>query len=201
MAAFEAASVRSKAGLKRLSRAFFTRDTLVVARALVGRLLVHESPEGRVAGRIVEAEAYRGSEDSGSHAFRGRTNRNATMFGPPGHLYVYFTYGMHYCSNVVCERNGVPGAVLLRAVEPLEGLDLMAERRGLEDPRLLAKGPARLCQAFGFDRRHDGADLVTGQIWIEGRPKLKGPRKVSSRVNVGNALQWRFYEEGRWKSR
>jgi DNA-3-methyladenine glycosylase len=187
--------------VKRLPRAFFSRDTLIVARALLGRMLVHESSEGRVAGRIVEAEAYRGADDSGSHGFRGRTMRNATMFGPPGHLYVYFTYGMHYCSNVVCEKDGVAGAVLLRAVEPVEGLDLMAERRGLEDPRLLARGPARLCQAFGFDRRHDGSDLVTGPIWIEGRPKRKGTHKVSSRINVRNDHQWRFYEEGPWKSR
>jgi DNA-3-methyladenine glycosylase len=124
------------------------------------------------------------------------------MFGPPGHLYVYFTYGMHFCCNVVCETDGIPGAVLLRAVEPLEGLDLMVERRGLERTRDLARGPARLCQAFGIDRRHNGTDLVGGEIWLEPRRRLKGEILTSKRIGLTAGLDqpWRFYEEGIWIS-
>jgi DNA-3-methyladenine glycosylase len=186
--------------MNRLSRRFFARETLVVAQALLGRTLVHESPEGTVAGRIVEVEAYRGFDDPGSHAFRGPTRRNATMFGPPGHLYVYFTYGMHDCANVVCEREGVAGAVLLRAVEPTLGLPIMAKRRGTEDPHLLARGPGRLCRAFGIDRRHDGADLIQGEIWVSVRRTSRGGIKASERIGLafGGNLSWRFYEEGPW---
>jgi DNA-3-methyladenine glycosylase len=189
--------------LSRLTRRFYSRPTLDVAPALLGRLLVHESAEGRTAGRIVEVEAYCGRQDPGSHAYRGSTPRNEVMFGPPGHLYVYFTYGMHYCSNVVCENEGVAGAVLLRAVEPVEGIDLMAARRGSEDPRNLARGPARLCQAFGIERALNGADLAGGPVWVEGRPRLRGALRTSTRIGVreGSDVDWRFYEEGPWASR
>jgi DNA-3-methyladenine glycosylase len=155
-----------------------------------------------VAGRIVEVEAYGGSEDPGSHAYRGQTARNSTMFGSPGHLYVYFTYGMHYCSNVVCERDGKPGAVLLRAVEPTDGLELMVARRGVNEPRMLARGPARLCQAFGIGRTLDGADLVEGPIWVGGRQKLRGDILESPRIGikVGLEFTWRIYEAGPWAS-
>lgn len=198
-----AAPFSAKEEVKRLSRAFFARDTLVVAQALLGHILVHESPQGRVAGRIVEAEAYRGAEDPGSHAYRGQTRRNVTMFGPPGHLYVYFTYGMHHCANIVCEKDGVAGAVLLRAVEPVEGMEIMATRRGLTDPRGLARGPARLCQAFGLDLRHDGADLIQGPVWVGRSKALRGAVQTSGRVGVaaGGDHRWRFYEEGPWASR
>lgn len=189
--------------MKRLSRAFFARNALEVAPALLGRILGHESAEGLVTGRIVEVEAYRNTDDPGSHAHRGKTNRNATMFGPPGHLYVYLTYGIHHCANIVCERDGTAGAVLLRAVEPLDGLELMSKRRGLEDPRLLARGPGRLCQAFGLDRRHDGADLVDGPVYVIGRQDVKAPVRTSRRIGVPPTigLEWRFYEEGPWASR
>lgn len=188
--------------MKPLSRRFYSRPTLQVAHDLIGRVLVGESEEGTVEGRIVEVEAYGGEDDPGSHAFRGRTRRNSTMFGPPGYLYVYFTYGMHYCANLVCERDGVPGAVLLRAVEPTEGLELMAVRRGSGDPRLLARGPARLCEAFGIDTSLDGADLAEGPVWIGGRRRVRGIVGTTPRVGVkvGHELAWRVYEEGSWAS-
>ncbi|MGH2769548.1 MAG: DNA-3-methyladenine glycosylase [Actinomycetota bacterium] len=186
-----------------LQRAFYARDTLLVARELLGRCLYHRTDEGLVAGRIVEVEAYGGAADPGSHAYRGRTARNAVMFGPPGHLYVYFTYGMHHCSNVVCEQDGHPGAVLLRALEPLLGLEIMARRRGTQIPQALTSGPARLCRAFGIDLAHNGADLGKGSIWVQGDPILEGPVEASPRIGLreGNEAPWRFYEVGPWNSR
>jgi len=144
-----------------LPRAFYDRDPLEVAPDVLGKVLVSQvGPSGRAA-RIVEVEAYRGGEDPASHAFRGRTRRNAAMFGPPGHLYVYFTYGMHFCANVVCWPEGRAGAVLLRAAEPLEGIEAMrCARAAARTDSDLASGPAKLCQAFGFDRSYDGMDLV-----------------------------------------
>jgi DNA-3-methyladenine glycosylase len=156
-----------------------------------------------MAGRIVEVEAYCGAADPGSHAYRGRTARNAVMFGPPGHLYVYFTYGMHHCANVVCESDGRPGAVLLRALEPLSCLGLMARRRGTGDPHALASGPARLCQAFGIDLAHNGLDLCGDSIWVQGDPTLEGPVESSPRIGLREGIEapWRFYEAGPWNSR
>lgn len=188
--------------LRRLPRRFYARDALVVARDLLGRSLVYEAPAGTVSGRIVEVEAYRGGLDPASHAFRGRTARNAVMFGPPGHLYVYFSYGMHHCANVVCEAEGSPGAVLLRAVEPTAGLALMAARRGTADVSLLARGPGRLGEAFGLDLACNGHDLVSGPVWIGGSPVLRGPVAASPRIGISRAAEepWRFYEEGPWAS-
>ena len=145
-----------------LVRAFYARPATVVARALLGRILVRDAPEGRLAGRIVEVEAYRGAQDPASHAYRGRTARNAVMFGPAGHAYVYFTYGMHFCVNMVClGEEGSASAVLLRAGAIIAGEDLALARRGRERlaSRDLARGPARLCQALGIDRQLDGADV------------------------------------------
>lgn len=189
--------------MSRLSRRFFARPTLEVAAALLGRKFVHESEEGVASGRIVEVEAYCGELDPGSHAFRGKTPRNTVMFGPPGHLYVYFTYGMHFCCNVVCESDGVAGAVLLRAIEPVDGIDLMIERRGTEVIRDLARGPARLCQALGIDRRHNGTDLTVPPMWIEQRRRVVGKIKSSPRIGLRPGIDqpWRFYEDGPWISR
>jgi DNA-3-methyladenine glycosylase len=186
----------------RLVRSFYSQPTLEVAESLLGRTLYRETEEGLVAGRLVEVEAYCGAEDPASHAYRRLTPRNAIMFGPAGYLYVYFSYGMHHCANIVTWEEGVAGAVLLRAVEPLEGLDLMASRRGLSDPRLLAKGPGRLCQAFGLTRQNNGADLVTDDLWVGEQRSLRGPVRTSMRIGVKPELDkpWRFFEEGPYTS-
>ncbi len=142
---------------RRLPRSFYARDVLEVAPELLNKVLVC----GNRAGRIVEVEAYRGGEDPASHAYKGPTARNASMFGPPGRLYVYFTYGMHWCANVVCMPEGTAQAILLRALSPLAGLEEMrAARPAARRDRDLCRGPARLCQALGIDRSYDGADLV-----------------------------------------
>jgi DNA-3-methyladenine glycosylase len=188
--------------LRALTRRFYSRTSLEVAESLLGRNLYRESEEGLVAGRLVEVEAYCGSSDPASHAYRRRTPRNSIMFGPPGYLYVYFTYGMHHCANVVAESEGVAGAVLLRAVEPLHGLELMGARRGTNVPRLLARGPGRLCQAFGLTLVHNGSDLTLGPVWVGRSRRLKGPIRTSSRIGVKPEMDqpWRFYEEGPWVS-
>jgi DNA-3-methyladenine glycosylase len=169
-----------------------------VAPELLNKVLVC----GPSAGRIVEVEAYAGEEDPGSHAYRGLTKRNAVMFGPPGHLYVYFTYGMHWCANAVCSPPGVAMAVLLRAAEPLTGLDEMrrARSRGQKRPigdRDLCRGPARLCQAFGIEGPADGANLVSGDRGIrlvdDGVAPPATPA-ISGRIGLsaGADLPWRF---------
>ncbi len=181
---------------RRLPRAFFERPPTLVAPGLLGRVLVRVQPDGtRLAARIVETEAY-AEGDPASHAFRGQTPRNAVMFGPPGHLYVYFTYGMHFCMNVVTGRDGVGSAVLLRAAEPIEGLDAMAQRRGTDDPRRLCSGPARWTQAFGIGRADDGRDLVHGRevYLLEGEPIP--PRRIERTTRVGVTVgverRWRY---------
>lgn len=168
-----------------------------MAPELLNKLLVR----GGRAARIVEVEAYCGADDPGSHAFRGRTARNATMFGPPGHLYVYFSYGMHFCANVVCGFDGEASAVLLRGLTPVSGLDEMRAGRGHRADQDLCSGPAKLCQAFGLDRSFDGADLVTGdhQVTVadDGVPPPARPG-VSGRIglSVAGDLPWRFYVPG-----
>lgn len=131
------------------------------------------------------------------------TGRNSVMFGPPGHLYVYFTYGMHFCVNIVGASDGVAGAVLIRAVEPTIGVDLMAQRRATSNPRLIASGPARLAEAMGFAREQNGLDLITGPAWVEKRRYLKGAVDASSRIGLPQGLDqpWRFCERGPWLSR
>ena len=185
---------------ERLPRHFYARHALEVATDLLNKVLV--APDGR-AGRIVEVEAYRGADDPGSHGFGGMTKRNATMFGPPGHLYVYFTYGMHWCANVVAETDGVAAAVLLRALTPLEGLDAMYKARGsaARRDRDLCSGPAKLTQALGIDGALDGADLVSGDrgatIVDDGQPPPRVP-VVTTRIGLTNGadLPWRFYVDG-----
>jgi DNA-3-methyladenine glycosylase len=148
-----------------MPRAFFARPPDVVARAVLGRLLVRRTGDALLVGRIVEVEAYFGDGDPAAHSAAGRTARNAVLFGPPGHAYVYFIYGMHSCLNISCEPTGKAGGVLFRALEPLQGLAHMAAWRGLAAhaaPHLLTSGPGRLCQAFGITRAtHNGVDLLS----------------------------------------
>jgi DNA-3-methyladenine glycosylase len=191
---------------RRLPRSFFERDAISVARDLIGCALVHDRPGGRTSVRLVEVEAYRGEIDPGSHGYRGITARNRTMFGPPGRLYVYFTYGMHWCANVVCGPQGVCEAVLLRAGEPLEGIEVMRSRRkGIANDRWLASGPARLAQAMGITNSHDGATLLRGgDLWIvEDRVTVEYRAKEIARtvrvglgLGKGEELPWRFVVAG-----
>jgi DNA-3-methyladenine glycosylase len=183
---------------RRLARSFYRRDPRVVAPELLGKVLT----SGPLAARIVEVEAYCGAEDPGSHAFRGMTKRNATMFGPGGGLYVYFTYGMHWCANAVCGDEGDGVAVLLRAAEPLTGLDVMRARRpAARSDRDLCRGPARLCQAFGLDGTFDGADLPTADRGVsivdDGTPPPDEP-VVGVRIGLsaGHELPWRWCVPG-----
>jgi DNA-3-methyladenine glycosylase len=179
---------------------FYLRPVLEVARDLLGRLLVHDAPQGRSAVRLVEVEAYDGSGlDPASHAFRGRTRRNAVMFGPPGRLYVYFTYGMHFCANVVCAPEGVAQAVLLRAGEPVLGADLMQARRPASTRRDLARGPARLTEALGLGAWANGADLAAGPVLLtEGWPVADAEVVWTGRVGVsaGADRPWRALVAG-----
>lgn len=184
----------------RLPRHFYARPAPAVARDLLGRRLVRLVEGQRVAGRIIEVEAYTGADDAASHAFRGRTARNAPMFGPPGHAYVYFIYGMHWMFNVVAHEvrpDAPPGAVLVRALVPEEGLALMRRWRGRADR--LTNGPGRLTQALRIDGALNGADLLGDEIFIEGGTPV-GEEQVAQgpRVGVrGDALAltrpWRFW--------
>jgi DNA-3-methyladenine glycosylase len=182
----------------RLQRRFFARYTPIVARALLGCVLVRVIGDERLSGRIVETEAYRGSKDPASHAFRGPTGRNRVMFGEAGHAYVYFTYGNHFMLNMTTEREGVPGAVLIRAVEPVEGIEVMRSRRGLSSVTELASGPGKLTKAMGIDKVLNGEDLVTSRRLFVEEGKNTGSVGISSRVgiNEGAEQSWRFFMKG-----
>jgi DNA-3-methyladenine glycosylase len=185
---------------RRLPRSFFTRPSAEVGPDLLGRILVRRLGDRTLLTvRIVEAEAYQ-EDDPASHSYRGRTSRTEVMFGPPGHAYVYFTYGMHHCINVVTGSTGEGSAVLLRAAEPLEGLEEMARRRGTNDPRALCSGPGRLCQALGIDRAENGVDLVRGrELWLlEGTAAPPSSISVGSRVGITSGIErpWRFFVRG-----
>jgi DNA-3-methyladenine glycosylase len=188
-----------------LDRAFFTRPVLDVAPDLLGRTLVHHPAPGAapIAVRITEVEAYAGSRDPGSHAYRGRTPRNNSLFGPPGHLYVYFTYGMHHCANLVCEDDGTAGGVLLRAGEIIDGLPTArANRPTSRRDAELARGPARLALALGIDRTLDGTDACASngtapQLRVlPGDPPPRHLLRTGPRTGVGGAgaaAPWRFW--------
>ena len=199
------AGARRRRG-RRLARDFYAQETVAVARALLGTFLVHRSREGTTVGRIVETEAYLGRLDPASHAHKGETARNRSMFGPPGHVYVYFIYGVHWCCNVVTAPAGVGEAVLLRALEPVEGIEVMAARRRTEVERNLCSGPGKLVQAMGITREHDGADLVRGPLGIWDRAGWSPPPgrawdeeiATSARVGITKAadLPLRFLLRG-----
>ncbi|MBS0657291.1 MAG: DNA-3-methyladenine glycosylase [Verrucomicrobia bacterium] len=198
------------AALPPLERDFYARPVLTVARAAIGQLLVHVSAEGVCAGRIVETEAYRGPEDRAAHSYGGRrTTRTEVMYGAPGLAYLYFVYGMHWQLNLVTTREGAPEAVLIRAVEPLAGLELMAERRGLApSDRRLTNGPGKLCQAFGLQRAHYGHDLtLPGTLFLAAGPRRRGRVLRSPRIGIDYAegwidKPWRFHEaDNPWVSR
>lgn len=186
-----------------LPHSFYQRPTLEVARNLLGRTLVRALNGQRLAGRICEVEAYVGEDDLASHAARGPSARNRSMYGPGGLAYVYLIYGMHHCLNVVTEHTGYPAAVLIRAMEPLDGLAQMQQNRGGRTGRGLLDGPAKLCQALAIDRRLDGHDLAVGvELWLEpGEPVPASAIRATARVNVGGdpqarSVPWRFVLQG-----
>jgi len=171
-----------------LTREFFARSVHEIAPELIGATLLVDG----VGGAIVEVEAY-DHEDPAAHGFRGKTERNASMFGPPGHAYVYRSYGIHWCLNFVCEGVGIANAVLIRALDPTHGLALMRTRRGVDDDRLLCAGPGRLCQALGVTREHDGLALDKAPFAVEARGRVdevvRGPR-----IGITKAVErpWRY---------
>jgi DNA-3-methyladenine glycosylase len=184
-----------------LPRRLYARPVVRVARELLSKRLIRTSAEGVTAGRIVEVEAYLARDDPANHAHRGQTRRNASMFGPPGHAYVYAIHA-RFCLNVVTEPAGVPSAVLIRAVEPLEGIELMQQRRGTTDLTNLARGPARLCEAFAIDRTLDGWDLTRGErLWLASdADPPREPARIATAARVGvtaaRDLQLRFFRDG-----
>lgn len=186
---------------QKLMRSFFARDTVEVARDLLGKRLVHVDQGQRLAGIILETEAYRGEEDQGCHCRAGRTERTAVMYGPPGLAYVYFVYGMHWLLNLVTEEEGYPGAVLLRALSPEKGLDLIAERRKKQPPRHWMDGPAKLTQALGVDGGQNGLDSCQpgSDLFVEpGYQVEPGQIQSSPRIGLDNvpepwkSIPWRF---------
>ncbi len=194
----------------KIGRDFYNRDSVIVARELLGKLLVHETDGRRLSARIVEAEAYMGFEDKAAHSYGGkRTPRVEIMYGGPGYSYVYMIYGMYYCLNIVTREQGIPQAVLIRAVEPLEERDFMAHNRyGKPYDQIkgnqikgLTNGPGKLCKAFLIDRKLNGEDLCGDRLYVEEGDNTKFHIKASKRVGIDYAGEakdylWRFYIEG-----
>ena len=186
----------------KLSREFYARPVLTVARECVGKVLVHRTAEGIAAGRIVETEAYRGPLDLAAHSARGLTKRTAAMYGPPGHAYVYLLYGVSWAINLVTTADGEPHAVLIRALEPLLGIDLMAQRRRKPpDSRELTNGPGKLTNALAITGADYGRDLCGGWLYLQSSDVPLGKIGRSPRINVDYSghwasKRWRFYERG-----
>lgn len=180
-----------------LPRESYTAPTIEVAKNLLGKVLIHRTKQGVIAGRIVEAEAYT-CDDPACHASRGMTRRNAVMFGQAGRAYVYFTYGMYFCLNAVTGHEGVGEAVLIRAAEPLEGIDLMNANRGTDDVTNLASGPGKLCQAFAIGRDQNGLDLTDSELVIVDDGWKPSEIITSTRIGIRLAADrpWRFYVAG-----
>lgn len=186
----------------KLSREFYNRPALEVATDLLGKVLVRRFERRILSGTIVETEAYVGPHDLACHASKGRTPRTEVMFGPPGFSYVYQVYGFHFCFNVVTEPEGYPAAVLIRALEPLEGTHRMRQFRGGERRDTdLTSGPGKLCQALAIDKRLNGEDLLENRLWIEDRRFSSGPIAATARVGINYAGKyadkpWRFFVQG-----
>lgn len=177
-----------------LPSSFYQQDTTKVAKKLLGAYLVTELPDGKTVGRIVETEAYLGCIDPAAHSFRGKTLRNAIMFGPAGHAYIYFIYGMYYCINAVTGKEGVGEAVLIRALEPVEGIPLMQKRRETDDLSKLCSGPGKLTLAMGISPKLNGADLTGNIIYIlssDENPEIIETTRIG--ITVGAEHPWRFY--------
>lgn len=189
---------------------FFLQETDVLAKALLQLLLVHETPQGVLAGRIVETEMYRGTQDKGAHSYSGRpTKRTSVMFGPPGHAYVYFIYGMYYCLNLVTAPEGIPEAILIRALEPFAGVDLMLSRGGqgpsstARQVARLAAGPGKLCRAMGVTKKEYGLPLWESPLYLAKPENPIAPFHIAQgpRINIGYAEEakdypWRFWVDG-----
>lgn len=187
------------APLKPLAKSFYNKPTLELAKALLGRIFVRHLDGERLAGRIVETEAYHQEGDASCHAGRGKTPRNSVMFEEAGRLYVYFTYGMYYCLNVVSEEAGVGAAVLIRAIEPLEGLETMRRLRPKAKNDIgLANGPAKFCQAFAIDKTQNGCILTAPPVFIAaGKPIAPQNIVETTRIGISQSVElpWRFYEK------
>ncbi len=176
----------------KIPRSFYAQDTIKVARQLLGKYLVRKHPDGTTVGKIVETEAYVGPHDLACHASKGRTARTEVMFGAPGHAYVYFIYGVYWCLNIVTEEVGHASAVLIRALEPIEGIELMEKRRGTEKIHNLASGPGKLCLAMAIDKGLNAADMARGKVlYVEdrGEPPLK--IRATPRIGVDYAGTWK----------
>jgi len=193
--------------MSKLSRKFYSRKTGIVAQQLLGKILVHKTAKGIISGKVVETEAYLGQEDPGSHAYRGITRRNSIMFGPAGKAYIYLVYGNHYCFNVVTEKDGAAGAVLIRALEPKEGIQLMKKNRRIDGPfTRLTNGPGKLTEALGITGSMNGVDLTGNKLFImsqsSSREKVRPSTDLSiistGRIGIrkGRNLPYRYYIGG-----
>jgi len=184
------AKIRVRPPVAKLPRVFYEQPTLDAASQLLGRYLVRRHRDGTTVGRVVETEAYIGPHDKACHASRGRTPRTQIMFGRAGHAYVYLIYGFHHMLNIVTEAVDFPAAILIRAVEPVQGIDLMAARRGTEERRNLASGPGKLCQAFAIDRTLNGEDLCGDVLYLEDRGDPPPGFITTPRIGVDYAGEW-----------
>jgi len=187
------------AGPRILRRSFYERDTVNVAPDLIGKHLIRVTAYGEMVSRIVEVEAYRGRDDPASHAFRGLTPRNAPMFGDPGHAYIYFTYGNHYCLNITTQKAGAPGAVLLRAVEPIDGIRLMKHFRPNVSDTQLTSGPGKLTKALAIDKALNEQDMTkAGPLFVTDPGQRESEIYRSTRIGIsdGQDKRWRFYIKG-----
>lgn len=184
--------------MERLGRRFYSRYTPDVARELLGCVLVRRIGRRALSGKIVEVEAYRGSDDPASHSYRGATKRSSIMFGEAGHVYVFFSYGNHWCLNFTTEKEGQPGAVLIRALEPIEGIAEMARNRGVSELGRLTNGPGKLTKALSIDGSFNGEDLVKSRrIYVEkGEESVRVQASARIGISRGEELHWRFFVEG-----